>query len=53
VAIYAPLALLASRARGWLAGHPAAQVAAGRTIGVLLIGAALFTAVEGWRAIER
>jgi threonine/homoserine/homoserine lactone efflux protein len=51
VVVYGAVALAAARARGWLLQRPAAGVVTARVIGTVLIGAALFTGVEGWRSI--
>jgi threonine/homoserine/homoserine lactone efflux protein len=47
--VYGGLALMADRARAWLQGKPEAGVLATRCVGALLIAAAMFTGVEGWR----
>lgn len=47
--VYGGLALMADRARLWLQGRPAAGVVAARCVGGLLVAAALFTGLEGWR----
>ena len=47
--IYGALALAADRAREWLSHKPAAGAIVARGVGVLLIGAAMLTGVEGWR----
>ena len=47
--VYGGLALVADRARRWLAHKPAAGILVARSVGVLLIGAAMLTGVEGWR----
>ena len=47
--VYGGLALMADRARAWLRGKPEAGVLATRCVGALLIAAAMFTGVEGWR----
>lgn len=49
VVIYGAMALGAAGARGWLRTHPAQQVLLGRAVGLVLMGAALWTAWEGWR----
>jgi threonine/homoserine/homoserine lactone efflux protein len=41
--VYGAVALAASRAAGWLAGHPAASVATARVMGVVLLGVAVLT----------
>jgi threonine/homoserine/homoserine lactone efflux protein len=47
--VYGGLALMADRARAWLQGKPEAGMLATRCVGALLIAAAMFTGVEGWR----
>jgi hypothetical protein len=37
--------------RGWLALRPAAGAAAARCVGMLLLGAAAFTGIEGWQRL--
>jgi threonine/homoserine/homoserine lactone efflux protein len=49
--VYGGLALLAARMRNWLALRPAAGAMAGRCVGVLLLGAAAFTGIEGWQRL--
>jgi threonine/homoserine/homoserine lactone efflux protein len=49
VVVYGGLALAADRSRGWLLQRPAAGGAVARTVGLVLIGAALLTGLEGWR----
>lgn len=49
VLVYGGLALAADRARQWLSREPAAGAFVARSVGVLLIGAAMFTGIEGWR----
>lgn len=49
VFVYGGLTLAADRARRWLPREPAAGVFVARSVGVLLIGAAMFTGIEGWR----
>ncbi|WIG55174.1 MAG: LysE family translocator [Rhodanobacteraceae bacterium] len=51
VTVYGAVALAAAQARGWLVQRPAAGVATARVVGVVLIGAALFTGFEGWRSL--
>ena len=48
--VYGAIALAADRARGWLESRPAATAMVARGVGVLMVGAALLTAVEGWRS---
>jgi len=47
--VYGGLALMADRARAWLQGKPETGMLATRCVGALLIAAAMFTGVEGWR----
>ncbi|MCI0574073.1 MAG: LysE family translocator [Myxococcaceae bacterium] len=49
-AVYGAIVLVADKARGWLESKPAASVAVARTVGVLMVLAAVLTAVEGWRS---
>jgi len=49
--VYGGIALAAAQARGWLTRRPEAAVAASRMVGVVLIIAAVFTGVEGWRSL--
>ncbi|HET7556532.1 MAG TPA: LysE family translocator [Rhodanobacteraceae bacterium] len=49
--IYGGVALAAAQARGWLVGRPAAAIMASRAVGVVLVVAAVFTGVEGWRSL--
>lgn len=51
LAVYSPIALLAARARGWLADRPQALTRLGRGVGVLLVAIAVVSAVEGWRRL--
>ena len=51
VCVYGGLALAANRARRWIAHRPAAGGVVTRAVGMLLIGAALLTGLEGWRGI--
>jgi threonine/homoserine/homoserine lactone efflux protein len=48
-AVYGVIVLLADRARGWLGSNPAASTAVARSVGVLMMLAAVLTAFEGWR----
>jgi threonine/homoserine/homoserine lactone efflux protein len=50
-AVYGGLALLSSNASGWFDANPRGGAIAGRLIGALLVGAAIFTGIEGWQAI--
>ena len=49
--VYGGIALAAAQARGWLTRRPEAAIAASRMVGVVLIIAAVFTGVEGWRSL--
>ncbi|HJP99522.1 MAG TPA: LysE family translocator [Rhodanobacteraceae bacterium] len=49
--VYGAVALAAARARGWLVQRPAAGVVTARMVGAVLIAAALFTGIEGWRSL--
>lgn len=51
MAVYGAVALAAAQARGWLLRQPAAGVITARVVGVVLVGAALFTGFEGWRSL--
>lgn len=48
--VYGPLALAAAGARQWLAQRPSAGLTLNRTVGVVLLLTALWTAAAGWRA---
>jgi threonine/homoserine/homoserine lactone efflux protein len=52
VVVYGAVALAASRMRGWLGAHGAAQVALGRSVGLMLWAVAAWAAVEGWRHVH-
>ena len=47
--IYGGLAVMADRARAWLQHKPRAGAMAARSVGMLLIAAAVVTGVGGWR----
>jgi threonine/homoserine/homoserine lactone efflux protein len=49
--VYGGLALMADRARRWLLAKPAAGTLAVRTVGGLLVGAAVLTVFQGWRRV--
>jgi threonine/homoserine/homoserine lactone efflux protein len=49
--VYGGLALLAGRVRDWMLLRPAAGAMAARCVGVLLLGAAAFTGIEGWQRL--
>ena len=46
--VYGVVALLASQARGWLETNPAVNSVLARSVGVMLVLAAMFTGYEGW-----
>ena len=50
--VYGGVVLAADRARRWLHGKPAAGMMATRSVGALLIAAAMFTGFEGWRGLH-
>lgn len=50
-AVYGGLALLAGQVRDWLGRRPAAGVLGARAVGVLLLGVAAFTGIEGWQRL--
>ena len=47
-AVYGVVAVGALRAHGWLAAHPRAGLAAARSVGAVLVAAALLTVLQGW-----
>ncbi|HZF26386.1 MAG TPA: LysE family translocator [Steroidobacteraceae bacterium] len=49
--IYGGIALLAAQARGWLERSPAANLVIGRSVGAMLILAAMLTGFEGWHRL--
>jgi threonine/homoserine/homoserine lactone efflux protein len=49
-AVYGAVAVGALRAQRWVGASPRAGLLASRAVGILLIGAGLLTAVQGWRA---
>ncbi len=51
LAVYGGVALAAAQARGWLVRRPGAGLVTARVVGVVLVGAALFTGFEGWRSL--
>jgi threonine/homoserine/homoserine lactone efflux protein len=51
IAVYGAVALAAAQARGWLLQRPEAGVVTARVVGTVLIAAALFTGLEGWRSL--
>ncbi len=46
--VYGAVAVGALRAHGWLAANPRAGLAAARSVGAVLTGAALLTVLQGW-----
>lgn len=48
--VYGGMALGADRVRGWMLGRPGVNVLLGRTVGVLLVAAAIATGYGGWRS---
>lgn len=50
-AVYGGLALLAGEVRTWLSRRPAAGVFGARAVGLLLLGVAAFTGIEGWQRL--
>ncbi|HET6725448.1 MAG TPA: LysE family translocator [Gammaproteobacteria bacterium] len=51
ISVYGGVAVAAGQARQWLAGNSVAMTYIGRTVGVLLLIAALCAAVDGWRGL--
>ena len=49
--VYGTLALGAAGVRGWVAARPGAGVAIHRGVGLILVAAAVWTGVAGWRAL--
>jgi threonine/homoserine/homoserine lactone efflux protein len=49
VVVYGAVVLAATRARGWLTARPRALAFVGRSVGLLLVVVALFSAIEGWK----
>ncbi|MGE5625216.1 MAG: LysE family translocator [Bacillota bacterium] len=49
--VYGGIALAADGVRRWLLQEPESAVVVCRVVGAMLIGAATFTAVEGWRGV--
>lgn len=49
--VYGGVALAADGVRRWLLQEPASAMMVSRTVGAMLMLAALFTALEGWRGI--
>jgi threonine/homoserine/homoserine lactone efflux protein len=50
-AVYGGLALLAGQVRDWLGRRPAAGAFGARAVGLLLLGVAAFTGIEGWQRL--
>ncbi len=50
VSVYGTVVIAAARARGWLACRPRMLATLGRGVGLLLLAAALLSAIEGWRS---
>lgn len=51
ITVYGAVAIAAAQARGWLVRRPGAGMLAARAVGVVLVGAALLTGIEGWRSL--
>jgi threonine/homoserine/homoserine lactone efflux protein len=51
VAVYGAMALAGDRVRVWFAERPEANVWLARTVGVLLLATAAYTALGGWRSM--
>ena len=51
VAVYGAMALAGDRVRVWFAERPEANVWLARTVGVLLLATAAYTALQGWRSM--
>jgi threonine/homoserine/homoserine lactone efflux protein len=49
--VYGTLALLAARSREWLGAHGRAAAHVARAVGALLLGVAVLTVLQGWRAV--
>lgn len=49
--VYGGIALAADGVRRWLLQEPASAMMVSRTVGAMLMLAALFTALEGWRGV--
>ncbi|MBU6478507.1 MAG: LysE family translocator [Xanthomonadaceae bacterium] len=49
--VYGGIALAAAQARGWLLRRPEAGLVTARVVGMVLVGAALLTGLEGWRSL--
>jgi threonine/homoserine/homoserine lactone efflux protein len=51
VTVYGAMALAGDRVRTWFAARPEANVWLARTVGVLLLATAAYTALQGWRSL--
>lgn len=51
VGVYGSLAYGAGSVRDWLERQPASAIAVSRSVGAMLVGVAVFTAIDGWRGI--
>lgn len=49
--VYGAMAWGAGGLQSWLGQHPAKQILLGRSVGALLMLAALFTGIQGWRQL--
>lgn len=49
--VYGGIAVAAGQVRGWLGGKPAVMATLFRGVGLLLVAAAAYTGVEGWRGL--
>jgi threonine/homoserine/homoserine lactone efflux protein len=49
--VYGSLVLASSRLNAWLATEPTSRRIASRSVGTMLIAAALYTGFEGWRTL--
>lgn len=48
--VYGAVAVLSVKARDWLESNQRANLLAARTVGAVLVGAAVLTATQGWKA---
>jgi threonine/homoserine/homoserine lactone efflux protein len=51
VAIYGAMAMAGDRVRAWFAERPAANTWLARSVGMLLLATAAYTALQGWRSV--
>jgi threonine/homoserine/homoserine lactone efflux protein len=51
LAVYGATAIAGDRARAWLSTRPAANALLARSVGVMLLAIATYTAYEGWRTL--